>query len=302
MRFCWALVLCAVAFVLPALAQNPASETVWLTAKELPQVDLSGLTPEQKTLALKALRKESCTCGCQMRVAQCRVEDPSCGDSKTLASTVVAAVKDGKSADQIHTILEKSSLAKMRAEQNRILSDPIQIPVAGSPVRGPHNARITLIEFSDFECPYCSRAISTIAGLLHAYPNDAKLIYKEFPLELHPHARMAAAAALAAADQGKFWEMHDKLFANYNRLSQERINELAQEAGLDMERFRKDIASGKYETHIERDINDGQQAGVQGTPTLFVNGKRYNGPISEAALKPILEAELKSSGQVAQAR
>ena len=77
---------------------------------------------------------------------------------------------------------------------------------------------------------------------------------------------------------------------------------IAQEAGLDMERFRKDIASGKYETHIERDINDGQQAGVQGTPTLFVNGKRYNGPISEAALKPILAAELKSSGQVAQAR
>ena len=96
--------------------------------------------------------------------------------------------------------------------------------------------------------------------------------------------------------------MHDALFANYNRLSQERIIEIAREIGLDMNRFQKDMRSGKYETRIERDINDGTRAGVEGTPTVFIDGKRYNGPVTVLALKPILEAELKSAGQVASAR
>lgn len=301
MNICRALVVCAFC-TLCAFAQNSTGDTAWLTATDLPQVDLKGLTPAQKTQALKALRKESCTCGCEMRLAQCRVEDPACTDSKALAAVAVAAAKEGKTLAEIHTALEKSPLARARASENRTLGDPVEIPVAGAPERGPKNARITLVEFSDFECPYCSRATPAIAELLKAYPKDTRLIYKQFPLDMHPHARMAAAAALAAGDQGKFWEMHDKLFANYNRLSRERIVELAKELGLDMSRFQKDLDSGKYETRIERDLNDGVQAGVQGTPTLFVNGKRYNGAITLAALKPVLDGELKASGQLAKAR
>lgn len=297
MRFPAVLALTATISFLPLLAQDAANNTAWATAKDLPQVDMSQLSADQKTKALQALRKEGCTCGCQMRLAECRVVDPACSDSKALSASVVAAVKDSKTPADVHSAVANSPLAKARASQNRILGDPIDIPVAGAPVLGPANGRITVIEFSDFECPYCSRAIGTLAAVMRAYPNDVKLVYKQFPLDLHSHARFAATAALAAADQGKFWQMHDKLYANYNRLSKERIMELAKEIGLDMDRFQKDVASGKYETHIERDINDGEQAGVQGTPTIFINGKRYNGRLTEESLKPILEAELKPEGQ-----
>jgi protein-disulfide isomerase len=289
-------------FALSATAQTPAADTAWVTAKELPNVDMTGLSEAQKTKALAALRKEGCVCGCQMKLAQCRVLDPVCSDSKKLSATVLEGVKSGKTPEQLHDSVANSTIAKTRASQNRILGDPIEIPVAGAPVLGPEKARITLVEFSDFECPYCSRAIFALSAILKAYPNDVKLIYKQFPLDMHPHARLAAAAALAAADQGKFWQMHDKLYANFNRLNKDLIANLAKESGLDMDRYQKDMASGKYETHIERDVNDGEQAGVQGTPTIFINGKRYNGQLNEAALKPIFEEELKQAPQVAQTR
>ena len=299
MRVLSAIVVAMTLGLLPAAAQTPAPDTAWVTATELPGTDLSGLSAAQKTVALKSMRKEDCLCGCQMKVAQCRVVDPPCTDSKALAAMTVAAAKEGKTAAEIHDVLIHSKLAKMRADQNRILGDPQVIPVAGDPVRGPANAKITIVEFSDFECPYCSKAVLTIAALLKEYPTDMKLIYKQFPLEMHPNARIAAVASLAAGEQGKFWEMHDKLFANSRQLSRERILALAKGLGLDMMRFQRDLDSGRFDKRIETDIRDGEEAGVQGTPTIFLDGKRYNGPVDEAALKPLLNEELKQGNAVA---
>jgi protein-disulfide isomerase len=126
-----------------------------------------------------------------------------------------------------------------------------------------------------------------------AFPHDIRLVYKQFPLSMHPHARMAAAAALAANEQGKFWEMHDKLFANFRQLSRERILALAKEVGLDINRFTADLNSGKFDPAVAKDFKDGEQAGVDGTPAFFINGKHYNGPMEVAIVKPLIEAELK---------
>ena len=127
------------------------------------------------------------------------------------------------------------------------------------------------------------------------YPADIRLVFKQFPLDTHSQAGFAAEAALAAHAQGKFWPMDDKLYANFRDLAPEKINQWAKEAGLDLVRFTMDMKSGKYKAAVQKELDEGVEAGVQGTPTLFVNGKRYNGPVETAALEEVLQAELKKA-------
>ena len=176
-----------------------------------------------------------------------------------------------------------------------MLEDPVAIPVDGSPVKGPVDGRITIVEFSDFECPYCSLAVKEVYTVMAAYPNDMKLIFKQFPLSMHPNAPLAAAASLAAKEQGKFWELHDLMFANFRKISRDNILVWAKQIGLDMERFKNDLASTKYQAVVQKDVADGEAVGVYGTPAFFINGKHYNGPVTLESLKPILDAELKGA-------
>jgi protein-disulfide isomerase len=287
MRF----LLTAVLLCLPvAFAQTPPKAVDWQTTTDLPQVNLSGLTPFQKKTALKAMRTQPCLCGCGFQIAECRVKDPNCGDSRSLAETILQAVKQGRDPRQA---LAESVIVKRRQATARNLEDPIPIPIAGAPAKGPADARITLVEFSDFECPYCSKAAVKVEAILQAYPKDARLVYKQYPLPDHPHARMAAEAALAALAQDKFWPMHDKLFANGRHLSTETIAAIAKDIGLDMEKFQADMQSASVKQALRKDIADGDKVDIQGTPTIFVNGKRYNGGLELPLMKPILDAELK---------
>jgi protein-disulfide isomerase len=275
-----------------AFAQTPQKPVDWQTSGDLPQVDLSSLTPAQKKAALQALRTQPCLCGCAMQIAECRTKDPTCADSRALAEIVVQAVKAGKDPQQA---LSDSDLVKRKMGAASLLEAPVSIPVDSAPVRGPANARITLIEFSDFECPYCSKAAAKIEAVQQAYPRDVKLFYKQYPLSTHPHAQMAAEAAIAAQAQDKFWPMHDQLFANSRRLSTETIDTIAQGLGLDMAKFRSDLKSARLAQAIKKDMADGDKAQVDSTPTVFINGKRFNGPLEMVVLKPILDAELKTA-------
>ena len=290
---CCPRILLTLALCLPAFGQNPAPPEAWQTAQDLPLVDFAGLSAAQKATALRILRSEECVCGCAMKVAQCRVLDPNCSFSRALANMAVKGVHEGKTPEQVHTLLANSELARRAAAKSRTLGDPISIPVQGAPELGPKTARITVVEFSDFECPYCAQARLQIGAVLAAYPKDVRLVYKHFPLDNHPHAQMAAEAAMAAQSQGKFWPMHDKLFDNFRNLSREHIVGWAKEIGLDMTRFTADLDSGKYKKTVAKDVADGDTAGVEGTPSFFINGKHYNGQLDLAALKPILDSELK---------
>ena len=264
----------------------------WQTATDLAGVDFSGLSPARKTLALKALRTQACSCGCNMKVAECRVRDPNCSYSLGLASVTVAAIKAGKSADQA---IAESKASKFGTRPTpKLLDDPVPIPTLGSPAMGPATTPITLVEFSDFQCPYCSKAVAQINATLKAYPNDVRLIFKQYPLvELHPAAAISAAASLAAHAQGKFWAMHDVMFANRPKLSRESILAWAKEIGLDMKRFTADLDSDAIKKAVARDRANGDKAGVEGTPTVFLNGQRYNGDLAPDAIKPVIEGELK---------
>lgn len=148
------------------------------------------------------------------------------------------------------------------------------IPVGASAIRGPEDAVITITEFSDYQCPFCSRVEPMIAEALKEYPTQARFVYKHFPLtSIHPNALGAAQAAAAAQKQGKFWEMHDLLFQNQRALQPEKLKEFAQQIGLDVPQFEKDMNSDAVKKEVEADMQEARRLGVRGTPTIFVNGK-----------------------------
>ncbi|MFN8544700.1 MAG: thioredoxin domain-containing protein [Candidatus Binatia bacterium] len=149
------------------------------------------------------------------------------------------------------------------------------IPIGDSPMRGPKNAKVTIVEFSDFQCPFCSQAAALVPDVLKAYPNDVNFVYKQFPLvSIHPFAMPAAKAAVAAGKQGKFWEMHDVLFQNNRELGPDKLKEYAGRIGLDVARWEKDLASPEVQAQVEREMKEASAADVQGTPTFLVAGKR----------------------------
>ncbi len=151
---------------------------------------------------------------------------------------------------------------------------PKVIPVANSFTKGPANAVLTLVEFSDFQCPYCARLVPVLDSVLRAYPKDVRLVFKHFPLSFHAQAREAAAAGIAAGNQGKFFEFRCLVMAQYRSLDQDVYLAAAQKIGLDMNRFRREMAlTDDVNKILDTDIELGRNIGVEGTPTLFVNGK-----------------------------
>jgi protein-disulfide isomerase len=148
------------------------------------------------------------------------------------------------------------------------------LPLGKSPSKGPEKSAITIVEFSDYQCPYCAKSEPLIKSFLDVYPKDTRVVFKHFPLvSIHPHAMPAALAAAAAQKQGKFWQMHELLFANQHALSSEQITQLAKQIGLDTAKFEADMKSDEVKAAVQEDVQLAQQVGVRGTPTIFVNGK-----------------------------
>jgi protein-disulfide isomerase len=260
----------------------------WQAVTDLPGVDWKGVTPAHKQAALKLMREDTCTCGCNMKIAECRVNDPSCAVSRKLAGAAVKDFSDGKNAAEV-----RADLKKIADEPPPILDAAVNISTDGDPYKGPANARITMVEFSDFQCPYCSKAVGEANAVLKQFPKDVKLVFKQFPLDTHSDAEFGAEASLAAQAQGKFWEMHDKLYAGFPDLSRKTVMGYAKQIGLDMNRFTSDVDSHKHKTRVRAEEQEGEKAGVGGTPTFFLNGKKYNGAFEASALAPVIRGELK---------
>ena len=145
--------------------------------------------------------------------------------------------------------------------------------LTGSPVKGPPDAPVTIVEFSDFQCAYCSRLIGLLDQVLGKNPETVKLVFKHFPLQSHSFAVKAAIASMTAHDQGKFWPFHDQLFKNYNQLNDNKIEAIAKELGFDPETFDKEMKAPALLDQIKRDYRQGVDAGVRGTPTMYINGQ-----------------------------
>ena len=167
----------------------------------------------------------------------------------------------------------------------------------GSPSLGPDRAPVTLVEFSDFECPYCEKFASTVHELEENFGNKLRVIYRQFPLNIHPNAFKASEASLCAHAQGKFWEMHDLLFAEQSALDVPALKEKAGRLGLDQAKFETCLDSGTYRDQIHRDLREGSRLGVDGTPALFVNGiSLEGGAVSYDVAAAVIEQELQRKG------
>ena len=192
--------------------------------------------------------------------------------------------------DNAYNAFIESLEAKRGVEYNL---GPYRIEVADSgEAMGPASAPVTIVEFSDFQCPYCSRVVPTLKQVEEKYGDKVRVVFRHFPLSFHKEAQKAAEASLCAADQGKFWEMHDLLFEEQRALQVADLKDKAQRLGLDAAKFEKCLDSNKHYEKVQRDIQDGVLAGVSGTPAMFVNGRFLSGAQPFENLAAVIDEEL----------
>ena len=210
---------------------------------------------------------------------------------------IVAFLKQQKGQAVLGQYLEQlRAEAKVEVLLAPYLPPKVEVSAAG-PSKGPQAAPITIVEFSDFQCPYCAKAEPTVKDLmeLEKYKGKIRLVYRDYPLEFHKLAPKAAEATHCAADQGKYWEMHGKLFAATPKLEVTDLKAYARELQLDGGRFDTCLDSGEKAKVVAEHFKAGKDAGVNGTPAFFINGRLISGAQPLEAFKAIIDAELASA-------
>jgi protein-disulfide isomerase len=163
------------------------------------------------------------------------------------------------------------------------------------PAAGPRGAKVTLVVFSDFQCPFCSRLAPTLHDLRKRYPRDLRVVFKQLPLPFHQHAALAAEASLAAHAQGKFWEMHDKLFEEQRSLERDSLLKYAEKLRLNLDRFERALDQHAYRAQVEADSKHAASLGIQGTPTMVINGRKVSGARPADDLATVIDEELQAA-------
>jgi protein-disulfide isomerase len=210
-------------------------------------------------------------------------------------------------APQIKSYLEQQGQQKARQEffakleekyNVEIKMEPVRVEVAATgPAKGPANAPVTIVEFSDFQCPFCSRVNPTLKQVQEKYGDKVRIVFRQFPLSFHQMAAKAAEASLCAGDQGKFWELHDAMFADQQALGVDQLKTKAAGLGVNAEQFNQCLDSGKHTATVQADMKAGSEAGVNGTPAMFINGRFINGAVPIDQITPIIDDELRRAGQ-----
>jgi len=234
--------------------------------RSLPQVDTSQLDEFAEGIWIDMVNELLSPCGEPVTVARCIAESRKCKQCVASARYVARLVDDGYSRDEIRDVfrIRYGADTKVKGLTSR-----------DSPLRGSPMAPVTIYEFSDFQCPHCKMAAPHLKEIVEESNGKVKMFFKQYPLPMHPKARDAAKAAIAADKQGKFWEMHDLLFKNQDRLQTANLDDFASKIGLDMKRFNADMQSPETEKKLEADIAEGQAAGVDSTPSIYVNDRRF---------------------------
>jgi protein-disulfide isomerase len=201
----------------------------------------------------------------------------------------------GALTQQRQTERRNAFARELRAKYDvKLLLEPYRVPVelAGAPVRGNPKAPVTILEFSDFQCPFCVRARPTVSRVREVYGDRVRFAFRHFPLDFHPQAQKAGEATACAGEQDRFWQMHDRLWENSTKLEVPELKAHAQALGLDAPAFAACLDSGRHEGLVERDLQAGQAYGVSGTPAFFVNGRPLIGAQPFEAFQQVIDDEL----------
>jgi protein-disulfide isomerase len=217
---------------------------------------------------------------------------------------IVEYLKNQKMADArksyIDSLKKESQVVINLPDFNKAKPMPPKIEVAFDkemPARGPNNAPITIVEFSDYQCPYCKRAEESVKEVLKKYKKEVKLVFRHYPLPFHNEAKPAAIAATCANDQNKFWQFHDMLFENQNALKESDLSGYAKKLGLNEKKFSECVSAKKFQSVIDRDLEDGKKYGVSGTPAFFINGRMLSGARPFEDFEELIRAELNAKKQ-----
>jgi len=247
-----------------------------------PGIDLTKLDEFERKVFFRVVNREASACGAGHSLIYSAKHDPSCRASFYAVRYVAHLVDSGFTDSEISDHLEQ----RFRAPRVP------HFDLVAAPWKGKQTARVTVVEFVDYECPHCKHAQTLLRQLVEEYPSDVKVYFKHFPLSSHTNARLAAEGAVAAHKQGKFWAFSDKVWANSDNLTPAVLEKLAKESGLDVALWRKEAASDPVKNRVQADKTEGTDLGIAATPTIYINGRKYGDPLEIASLKDWIDEEL----------
>jgi protein-disulfide isomerase len=250
---------------------------------QVPNVDLSGLDEMSKSAFLRDIQKYPSACGKAQSLEASLKTDPKCRRSVFAARYMVKLFKLGLLPSEVEEHYAQRFGPGVYKYKN--------IDVHDAPLRGDPGAPVTIVEFSDFQCPHCKHLQPVLERILEDYP-QVKLYFKNYPIRgAHAFAQMAAQAAVAAGKQGKFWQYHDKLFhGDQEKESPSDLERYARELKLNIPKWKKDLAAAAEK--VNRDRADGEKIDVDATPTLVINGRKFHGPATYDEIKDWIDEEL----------
>ena len=254
---------------------------------EVPGLDLSELSSAERESFWAIANEELSPCGDPHSIATCARDRLPCRTCLPALRFLARRVRDGYPRDQL------SDHVRMRYAASSV----VQIRTDGAPSHGSVAAAVTVVEFSDYECPHCAAAIPILRQIERDLEGRIRVVHMNFPLTGHTHAVPAARAALAAGRQGKFWEMNDLLFQNQRHLEPQDLERYATQLGLDLARFRADAASPETEQAVQATRREGERLQLSGTPTIFINGRRFELNLDRETLREWIQEELDAGGQ-----
>jgi len=249
----------------PAGPDNQGSAD--LDTSSPPGIDISKLDEYERKVFFRVVNREPSSCGKGHSLIYSVKHDPGCRRSVYAVKFVAKLVESGYTDSEVSEEVQKRYRDAVHKD----------IDVSHAPSRGPVDARVTVVEFVDYECPHCRSAQALMRQVLDTYPRQVRLCFKHFPLSSHTNSRLAAEAAMAAQKQGKFWPYSDKVWDNADNLTPAVLEKIAKEVGLDVARWRSDMASTEIKGTVSLDKADGGTLGINSTPTIYINGRKYAG-------------------------
>jgi protein-disulfide isomerase len=270
----------------PPSSANAAAETAGSPSGDdtspPPGIDLGKLDNFERKVFFRVVNRESSACGKGHSLIYSVKHDSACRTSFYAVRYVAHLVDSGFTDSEIGEKLEKR-FRTPRAPR---------IDVSVAPVKGNASGRIAVVEFVDYECPHCKHAQALMRQVVEEYPKDVKMYFKHFPLSSHANARLAAEGAVAAHKQGKFWQFNEKVWANSENLTPAVLEKAAKEVGLDVARWRTDIDSDAIKGQVQADKSEGNDLGVLATPSIYINGRKYEDPLEIASFRDWIDEEL----------